>query len=438
MLGLVLGGLPIGHVVADTEGDTPATQLKSLFEEVLRDPANLELNLRYAELSEKLGDPEAAIGALERLLIYAPDLSNIRLQLGLLYLSIGSYDVARSYLEAIADAPDLTPEQRDEAAQGLAKVAQSATRGKFSGVAIFGVQAQSNPANAPGSPVFLVAGVNKVLSGHVTKRSDADWFAQGAATYTYDLRNEEADTIEANGAGYTSSYRRVHVVDMSAGQLDLGPRLSSAHLGFAGGTLRIYGLTNDVQLGGAPFYWGYGGGVQITQLLNDTGTEILANGEVQELDYHDSANYPTASQLNGSVDHYSVTGVQPLSENISLILSAIYNQQNARAKFFSDQDYAVAGGVAFEYHVAWLPMEQAWSTNLSVAGHYIHYDGADPTVITKTKRADRQWQFSINQVVPLTDSLALTGQVFRDVLSSNIRNYSYGNTSMLVGLQISF
>jgi hypothetical protein len=85
-----------------------------------------------------------------------------------------------------------------------------------------------------------------------------------------------------------------------------------------------------------------------------------------------------------------------------------------------------------------MPMEQAWSTNLSIAGHYIRYYGADPTVVTNIRRHDQQWQFSINQVIPLTNSLALTGQLFRDMLSSNIRNYSYTNTSMLVGLQISF
>jgi hypothetical protein len=227
-------------------------------------------------------------------------------------------------------------------------------------------------------------------------------------------------------------------VNLSAVQLDLGPRLSSAHVGFAGGTARIYGLANFVQLGGAEFYHGYGGGVLITQQLNDDGTEISANCEVQQLGYHESANYPTATQLTGRLDHYNVTGVQPLTENISLVLSVIYNQQNAQAKFYSNHDYGAGGGVVLGYHVAWLPMEQPWSTTLSVTGHSIHYYGADPTVVTNIRRHDQQWQFSINQVIPLTDRLALTGQLFRDVLFSNIRNYSYTNTSMLLGLQISF
>jgi hypothetical protein len=370
--------------------------------------------------------------------VYAPDRTDIRLQLGLLYLSIGSNDMARSYLEPVVDAPDLTPEQRAEAKQGLANIAQSAVRGKFSGFAIVGVQSQTNPASAPDSPVFLVSGTNQILSGSVTKRSDTNWFAQGATTYIYDLQNQEADTIEANAAAYTSSYRHTHIVNMSAGQLDLGPRFASDHIGFSGGTLRIYALGSFVQLGGAEFYRGYGGGVQFTQQLNESGTQLLVNGEVKQLDYHASGNYPTAPLLTGVLDRYSVTGIQPLTENISVNLSAIYNQTNARAKFYSGQDYAVVAGLVFAYHVQWLPMEQPWSTTVSTAGHFIYYDSTDPAVATNIRRADQQWQFSLNQVIPLTNNLALTGQLFRDVLFSNISNYSYTNTSMLIGVQISF
>jgi hypothetical protein len=96
MLSIMLSAGPTARALADTASDRDARN--ALFDELLRDPANVELNLRYAELSEKLGDTEAAISALERLVVYAPDRTDIRLQLGLLYLSIGSNDMARSYL----------------------------------------------------------------------------------------------------------------------------------------------------------------------------------------------------------------------------------------------------------------------------------------------------------------------------------------------------
>ena len=435
---ILLSTCPIEAAIADGERDSAVAEFKSLFEEILRDPGNVELNLRYAALGVKLGDTEAAITALERLLVYAPASSNVRLQLGLLYLSIGADDMARSYLEGVVGAPDLSPGQRAEVADGLKRIAEETARGRITGFVLLGMQWQSNPATAPGSPVFLVSGVNQTVTGNVAKRRDTNWFAQGAAAYSYDLQNGAGDTVEADGAGYAASYRHVHQVNTAAMQLDLGPRLASEHVGVADGTFRFYGLLNYVQLGGAPYYRGYGGGLQVAQKMNDDGTQLLGNYEMQQLNYHPSANYPTARLLTGRLDHYSITGVQPLDENVSAFLSVIYNQQNTQVLFYSDKDYALAGGLTVGYRFAWAPTDQPWTTSVSVAGHFIRYDGADPSVSAKIRRTDQQSQVSITQFVPLTDSLGLTAQLFRDELSSNVPNYSYVNISALVGVEINF
>src|SRR5262245_15791409 len=44
-----------------------------LFQKVLRDPKNLDVAFRHAEISTALGDYEAAIGSLERMLFFNPN-----------------------------------------------------------------------------------------------------------------------------------------------------------------------------------------------------------------------------------------------------------------------------------------------------------------------------------------------------------------------------
>src|SRR5690349_23024987 len=88
--------------------DTTASlrrEQQTLFERTFKEPANLDVAFRYAEVSTKLNDFEAAIGALERMLFFNAQLPRVRLELGVLYFRLGSYEMAKSYFaSAIADA----------------------------------------------------------------------------------------------------------------------------------------------------------------------------------------------------------------------------------------------------------------------------------------------------------------------------------------------
>ena len=70
-----------------------------LFKRLLIKPDDLDAGFRYAELETELGDYEAAIGALERMLYYNPNLPRVKLQLGVLYFHLRSYEMARTYFE---------------------------------------------------------------------------------------------------------------------------------------------------------------------------------------------------------------------------------------------------------------------------------------------------------------------------------------------------
>ena len=67
----------------------------SLYQQLLKNPTNVELTLRYARLGADLGDYEASVSALERLLMYNPNLPTAEIELGLLYARLKSYAMAK-------------------------------------------------------------------------------------------------------------------------------------------------------------------------------------------------------------------------------------------------------------------------------------------------------------------------------------------------------
>src|SRR3954466_15910874 len=54
----------------------------ALFDQMLRNPGNLDITFAYADVSAKLGDNEAAVSALERMLLFNPNLARVQLELG--------------------------------------------------------------------------------------------------------------------------------------------------------------------------------------------------------------------------------------------------------------------------------------------------------------------------------------------------------------------
>lgn len=89
---------------------------------MLADPANTEKTIRYAELAVKIGDYEAAIPPLERLLMLNPKLPKVRLEIGVLYYLLNSKEVARGYLNDVKNDPQAAPDLVKRAEDYLARL----------------------------------------------------------------------------------------------------------------------------------------------------------------------------------------------------------------------------------------------------------------------------------------------------------------------------
>ena len=197
---------PIGaaaQAAAGQEAGSLAAQKEALFQQMLRNPANLDVTFAYAEVSARLGDYEAAVSALERMLLFNPDLPRVQVELGALYFRMGSYDIARDYF-AKAAAANPPPEVRARIDQYLAEIEKSQSRHHVSGYFFTGIQYQTD-ANVAGSSLILSPIGPVLLGNQFTKQASGSVFASGSAVYSYDLETQNRDTLDVTGAGYLTT-----------------------------------------------------------------------------------------------------------------------------------------------------------------------------------------------------------------------------------------
>jgi tetratricopeptide (TPR) repeat protein len=114
---LALWGIPSAHANEGARGE-----FESTFQQMLKDPADVDTTLKYANLAIELQDYEAAIPALERILLFNPTLQDIRLEVGVLYYKLKSYDMAEVYLKQVTTAKDADANLRMKASHYLERM----------------------------------------------------------------------------------------------------------------------------------------------------------------------------------------------------------------------------------------------------------------------------------------------------------------------------
>ncbi len=92
------------------------------FKHSYENPGNVDAALTYAAEAVKIGDYEAAIPPLERILMFNPKLSEVRLEVGVLYYLLNSSDMARKHLSLVAQDDNAGDQLKSRATSYLAKL----------------------------------------------------------------------------------------------------------------------------------------------------------------------------------------------------------------------------------------------------------------------------------------------------------------------------
>ncbi|MCE3233720.1 MAG: hypothetical protein K0R98_1977 [Rickettsiaceae bacterium] len=131
---LVLGYACTVHAAADkaptdvqerivvNDKSTITEEFNQTFNKMLDNPADVDLTMHYANLAVQLENYEAAVPALERILLFNPDLPRVKQQLGVLYFKLNSFEMAKSYLEGAKKGDNVPADVVASADEYLAKI----------------------------------------------------------------------------------------------------------------------------------------------------------------------------------------------------------------------------------------------------------------------------------------------------------------------------
>jgi tetratricopeptide (TPR) repeat protein len=394
-----------------------------LFKRLLVRPDDLDAGFSYAELETELGDYEGAIGALERMLYYNPNLPRVKLQLGVLYFRLRSYEMARSYFNAVLALKDLPDDVRTEVEVYIAAVDRAVATNQFSIYGQAGLAYQTNANAGPNSPNVLALGQNALLSPEFQKTPDWNAFGLVSAHHFYDFDDQRGDGWESDLVAYYSQQFKVTRLDLGLAELRTGPRLGLGDYG--GPSVHPYAIGNAMILGGPDYLNTVGAGVSANWPVNEQLT-LTPGVEFRNRWFSNSQNYPTASGQSGGqwIGYLFGTGLISAPLGLSWQGRISFTDANARYAPYGFRDFSIDVGLPYSFAApAFAHTTSLWTLTPAVGFSYTPYAAADPIVDPFVTRVDRQWRVSAVLDTTFYKSLGFALQVQYLHTDSTIPNY---------------
>lgn len=446
-VGLLRGSLLAGTVVAAAvsgvanplrANDEPWWLLDSAkqdrfnagFEEVFAQTDDPEALAGFAAAAARIGDFEAAIATLERILLISPDLDPVRLELGVFYLRVGAPAVARYHLERALAGGNLSPAARDRAESFKSQAERRLSGHEISGVASLGVRYQSN-ANAAAEGVVRVRGVTVDADPFGEPEDDFNFFLSARGQHRYDLGTQYEETWDTAVSFLGSKQIEVDDVDLGYLSLRSGPQLKVLPKSIDGLTVAPAALAGFTLLDrGFNSYW-VGGGVDLKKRFGTWG-RLEAGYDLRHRDFDAS------DTSDGLVHELDFSGSLVLTEDMVVFAGVDLDWDRADAGFQANDRHGLRGGITFRYDAPFAVTPVPWQVTAQGSFHERRFDDPNPAVDPAVTRSDDEYRVTVRNTVGLTGdwSLFLEAEYFR--VESNLPNHDFDNTSVSVGTSLRF
>jgi hypothetical protein len=403
-----------------------------LFQTMLSRPASLDTTLRYAVSTEQAGDIEASVGALERLLFFNPKLSRVRFELGTLYFRLGSYEMARGYFQTAQAASDATAEMKQRAQEYLDAIDKKLQPDQWSGYAQTGFRYQTNASYGPNQQSLL--GATRPINSLFVPQPDGNWFGILGLNYVHDFGTQNGDVFEANIAAYDAQQFALTSVDTGFLDIRAGPRFGILQDSLSGASIKPYVAATGATLADAAYLGSIGGGV--TMHLNWANVGFDPYVEVRRMNYRDSALYPFASGLDGTLTTVALPAVGQIIQGV---------RWQARFAFYhSDDSFPWYSYDRYAFDL-WLPClvpspwgGRSWTVTPSLGVSPWLYKQPDPATDPFTTERDLEWRVGVGLDIPIQDKFGLGVQLQYRALNSNIPGNTVKGFSVTMGPTVSF
>jgi tetratricopeptide (TPR) repeat protein len=413
-------------------------QYDEAFQEMMRQPANLDVLFKFASLANQIGDLEGAVSALERMLLIDNNLPRVRLELGVLYYRLGSYEVSRTYLEAALKSPNLPADVRAKAQDYLNQVTALTKKSLFSGEFFLGWRYQSNanlgPANSTVQLFGQPANLNQAALG------TPDWGVVSTAQirHRYDFGLQDKSALETQFTFYGNRQFNVSAANVTLIDLTTGPRFQAFKGMFEDFTLKPFLDFGYIWVADTPYYGSIAGGLESNVLLG-AGFRNISSALWRRQDNQDTSYLPTNSQYRGTALTANTSFLYELTPTVLVSVNGTGQRFEADiAPWQSYQLYGIGGSFAFRFDDPVLKTGLAWTVSLTLNEQWWSYDQPDPLVDPNTMRYQTDTILNMVLSVPFDDRTNFSLSGGRFVRNATVSNYAFINDSVLFGVSWRF
>ena len=449
-IALAVAGLVMGEAMPSfAAGDTTVAvqrlgppeveaRREALLQQMIARPNDLDLAFEYAQLSSQVGDYEAAVSTLERMLIYAPNTPRLQLELGILYYRLGAYEVARSYFAQALANPNVPPSVAAQIRLYLQQLAIAADPPSFSATIFSAIRWESNANAGPGTQSVTLNGIDFTLDQQSVGR--AGWSALNIGTlhYSWDLKRQ-GDRIEFDALAYSTAYfdKELQDIDLDFFEATVGPSFNMKRWGMDKTRAFVYAIGDLAYLGYDPYFTAPGAGLRLLSFAAERSV-LDARLETRWREFDDSTDLPFNSQRDGAQTRAGFTYSYYMTPAF-VVTTQLYGQrEDAEVGYWADWEVALSGGFAWTFNNPLWQARYPWT--LQVGGGVIRrdYDAPDPTINPNEAEEDTTWWGRTALVVPVAETWALVPQVeYRDQ-ASNYDIRAFDDLTALLGVQKRF
>lgn len=417
----------VAQELAQPNNAAARIEAEALFAHLLVKPNDLDAAFRYSALEAGLGDQEAAIGGLERMLFYNPNLPRVRLELGLLYFQLGSYEMARSNFEAAIASPDTPDDVRARVSGFLKEIDRRVAGNQFSVFGSAGLRYQSNANAGPSSQLVRALGNDAVLSNQYLHKPDWNAFGSLQMRHVYDFQNQRGDVWETNATAYYSGQFTLKQLNLGVLQVDTGPRLAiGSGLGLS---IRPYAIAAFVPLANRPYLSSPGAGVSL-RWQSLSGLAVEPGVEVYSRRFYNSHWYPNATDQTGSQVTAYLGASSPLPNMVDWRVQgrAYYTWDSARYAPYAYRQAGLDASVSHEFESpVKLQSGRRWTFTAFGGLSDTKYKAADYVVDPLVIRRDRLWRVGGALDMPIYEWFGIAAVISYTRNASNISNFAYRN-----------
>ena len=408
---------------------------KALFNRMMAAPDDLDTAFEYAALSSEAGDLEGAISTLERMLIYAPGLPRLQLELGVLYYRLGAYETARQYFDGAKAAGDMPPEVSTKVDQYLAAIDRRGAPSQFSGMIRTGIRYQSNANAGPGNSTVTLNGLSYTLDGLSVAGEDFNGFVNGGLRYRHDT-DIQGLSLEAGLSGYAAGYRDRNTLNTAAVEAYAGPVLDLGRFGLDDRTLSVLLTTSGVLIEGDRYM--ASAGVSTTIDWRVTPVDSLSGSlQYRYEDFSSTKSRRTANLQSGHRFDGQFSWSHNLTEDVSLTGRLLATRRDAEVGYLSSSELGGAISGTYRY-AALLGDGPAWITGVEATFAGRGYDDPDSMINSAERQRDTDFSLNLRQIVPFSERVALVAEAGYRKVWSNYDIKSFDNISLSIGIQAAF